>query len=102
MRVQLSLLLAPTDYQHASGTIMALPLPIDPDFRKMCVEFWLDDIDDRLEMNRLNDAELSWKEANTIYLSLPAGFGDMALEDRIYEQRVKIDKRINATNENNF
>ena len=53
-------------------------------------------------MNRLNDAELSWKEANTIYLSLPAGFGDMALEDRIYEQRVKIDKRINATNENNF
>ncbi len=81
---------------------MALPLPTDPDFRKMCVEFWLDDTDDRLEMNRLNDAELSWKEANAIYLSLPAGFGDMALEDRIYEQRVKIDKRINATNENNF
>jgi hypothetical protein len=102
MRVQLPLLLTSADYQHASSTVMALPLPIDPDFRKMCVEFWLDDIDDRLEMNRLNDAELSWKEANTIYLSLPAGFGNMVLEDRIYEQRVKLDKRINATNENNF
>jgi hypothetical protein len=81
---------------------MALPLPIDPDFRKMCVEFWLDDIDDRIEMGRLNDAELSWKEANTIYLSLPAGFGDTVLEDRIYEQRVKIDNLTHITNENNF
>ena len=81
---------------------MALPLPADPDFRKMCVEFWLDDIDDRIEMGRLNDAELSWKEANTIYLSLPAGFGDMVLEDRIYEQRVKIDNLTHITNENNF
>ncbi len=81
---------------------MALPLPIDPDFRKMCVEFWLDDIDDRLEMDRFEDAELSWKEANTIYLSLPAGFGDMVLEDRIYEQRVKLDNLTHITNENNF
>jgi hypothetical protein len=68
----------------------------------MCVEFWLDDIDDRLEMNRLDDAELSWGEANAIYLSLPAGCGDMGLEDKIYQQRVKIDKRIIATNENNL
>jgi hypothetical protein len=81
---------------------MALPLPTDPDFRKMCVEFWLDDIDDRIEMGRLGDAEISWKEANTIYLSLPAGFGDMALEDRIYEQRVKLDKRIHTNNENHL
>jgi hypothetical protein len=81
---------------------MALPLPIDPDFRKMCVEFWLEDIDDRIEMNRLEDAELSWKEANAIYLSLPAGFGDMVLEDRIYEQRVKLDNLTHITNENNL
>jgi len=81
---------------------MALPLPIDPDFRKMCVEFWLDDIDDRLEMGRFEDAELSWKEANAIYLSLPAGFGDMVLEDRIYEQRVKLDHLTHITNENNL
>ena len=81
---------------------MAFPLPADPDFRKMCVEFWLDDVDDRLEINRLSDAELSWKEANTIYLSLPAGCGDMALEDKIYEQRVKIDNFTLATNENSL
>lgn len=81
---------------------MALPLPVDPDFRKMCAKFWLDDIDDRIEMGRLNDAELSWKEANAIYLSLPAGFGDMVLEDRIYEQRVKLDNLTHITNENNL
>jgi hypothetical protein len=75
---------------------MALPLPIDPDFRKACVGFWLDDVDDRLEMSRFEDAELSWKEANAIYLSLPAGFGDMALEGRIYKQRVKLDKLTNS------
>jgi hypothetical protein len=71
---------------------MAFPLPADPDFRKICVEFWLDDVDDRIELGRFVDAEFSWKEANTIYLSLPAGFGDMSLEDRIYEQRVKLDQ----------
>jgi hypothetical protein len=70
---------------------MALPLPADSDFRKMCVGFWLDDIDDRIEMNLLSDAELSWKEANTIYLSLPPGCGDLDLENRIYSQRVKLD-----------
>ena len=70
---------------------MALPLPADPDFRKMCVGFWLDDVDDRIELGHFGDAELSWREANTIYLSLPAGFGDMVLEDRIHEQRVKLD-----------
>ena len=70
---------------------MAFPLPADPDFRKAVVEFWLDDIDDRLEFNRVKDAETSWKEANTLYLSLPAGCGDMDLEDRLYQQRVKLD-----------
>ena len=81
---------------------MAFPLPIDPDFRKTCVEFWLDDIDDRLKLGDHASAELSWKEANGIYLSLPAGFGDMALEDRIYAQRVKLDNLTHVTNENNF
>jgi hypothetical protein len=81
---------------------MALPLPADPDFRKLCVEFWLDDIDDRIELNRVNDAEMSWKEANTIYLSLPPGCGDPQLEERIFQQRVKIDNLTYTTNENNF
>jgi len=80
---------------------MALPLPADADFRKHCVGFWLDDVDDRLEIGRVEDAEFSWKEANSIYLSLPPGHGDLALEGRLTQQRVKLDKRISATNENN-
>lgn len=81
---------------------MPFPLPSDPEFRKVCVKFWLDDIDDRLSSNRLDDAEFSWKEANAIYLSIPAGFGDLDLENQIYAQRVKIDKLIHATNENHL
>ena len=75
---------------------MTFPLPADPDFRKLCVSFWLDDVEDRLKDNRLSDAELSWKEANGIYLSLPPGFGDMALEDRLFQQRVKLSKLQNS------
>jgi hypothetical protein len=71
---------------------MTLPLPIDPDFRKTCVGFWLDDVEDRLEVERLEDAELSWKEANSLYLTLPPGCGDLVLEDRLFQMRVKLDK----------
>jgi hypothetical protein len=80
---------------------MAFPLPLDPNFRKTCVEFWLDDIDDRIELNRLDDAELSWREANNLYLSLPPGHGNEDLESRIYQNRVKIDNLSHLTNENN-
>jgi len=81
---------------------MAFPLPKDPDFRKVCVEFWLDEIDDRLEMNQPENAELAWKEANGIYLSLAPGTGDPSLEERIFQQRVKLDNLTYTTNENNF
>jgi len=81
---------------------MAFPLPADPAYRKLVVTFWLDDIDDRLKANRLQDAETSWKIANEIYLSLPPGNGDMEIEDWLYSQRVKINKRFQATNENNL
>jgi hypothetical protein len=81
---------------------MTLPLPADADFRKLCVGFWLDDVDDRLELGRVEDAEFSWKEANGIYLSLPPGSGDFALEDRLTQQRVKINNFTFTTNENNF
>ena len=81
---------------------MAFPLPADPAYRKLVVTFWLDDIDDRLKANRLQDAEKSWKIANEIYLSLPPGNGDMEIEDWLYSQRVKINKRTQATNANNL
>jgi len=71
---------------------MPFPLPEDPEYRKLVVTFWLDDVDDRLSANRLQDAEKSWKIANDIYLSLPPGEGDLELEDWIFKQRVKIDK----------
>lgn len=81
---------------------MAFPLPECPDFRKLVVTFWLDDIDDRLETNRTRDAETSWKVANEIYQSLPPGHGDIDLEDRIFLQRVKLDNFSHPTNENNL
>ena len=81
---------------------MSFPLPIDPDFRKTCVEFWLEDVEDRLDSGNLQDAEFSWKEANAIYLSIPAGYGNMGLEDRIYDLRVKLDNFSQAINENNL
>jgi hypothetical protein len=81
---------------------MAFPLPECPEFRKLIVTFWLDDIDDRLKVNRVQDAEKSWKIANEIYQTLPPGNGDMAMEDRIFEQRVKLDNFYNATNANNL
>jgi hypothetical protein len=81
---------------------MSFPLPQDVDFIKEVVGFWLDDVDDRLQINQITDAEHSWRTANSLYLSLPAGYGDIELEDRIYERRVKLDNTYSITNENNL
>ena len=74
------------------GRLVAFPLPICPEYRKLVVTFWLDDIDDRLASNHVPDAEKSWKIASSIYLSLPPGEGDPEIEDWIFKQRVKLDK----------
>jgi hypothetical protein len=81
---------------------MAFPLPLDPAYRKLVVTFWLDDIDDRLKINRVEDAEASWKIANEIYLSLPPGSGDPEIENWLFAQRVKLDNFSIATNEDNL
>jgi hypothetical protein len=81
---------------------MAFPLPADPAYRKLVVTFWLDDIDDRLKINAVSDAEKSWKIANEIYLSLPPGTGDPDIESWLFAQRVKLDNTTLTTNENNF
>lgn len=70
---------------------MAFPLPIDPDFRKEVIRSWIEDCYDRLEQQRKEDAKLSWKIANTLYLSLPPGSGDLSIEDALMEIRVKLD-----------
>jgi hypothetical protein len=81
---------------------MSFPLPQDVDFIKEVVGFWLDDVDDRLQINQLKDAEHSWRTANDLYLCLPAGCGSMEIEDRIYQKRVKLDHIYSTTNENNL
>ena len=70
---------------------MPFPLPIDPGYRRQVVQFWLDDVDDRVETKDFKSAEISWKSANDIYLSLPAGEGDENLEDALVQARVKLD-----------
>lgn len=81
---------------------MVFPLPKCPEYRKLMVTFWLDDIDDRLRTNHKRDAEKSWKIANEIYLSLPPGKGDPEIENWLFAQRVKLDYITNTTNENNL
>ena len=74
---------------------MPFPLPVDPDFRRQVVQFWLEDVEDRLELLDLDSAEKSWKLANDIYLSLPAGEGDESLESSLVQARVKLDHNHN-------
>jgi hypothetical protein len=71
---------------------MAFPLPLDPEFRRETIDFWLTDVEDRLELGNPEDAEVSWKIANALYLNLPPGEGTLELEARIYGQRVKLSK----------
>lgn len=73
---------------------MPFPLPLDPKFRLEAVESWLDDIEERLSISDYQGAHESWKIANSLYLSLPPGFGDRVLEDLLFRLRVKIDQRL--------
>jgi len=81
---------------------MPFPLPLDPVFRKEITWIWIHDIGDRLKLNDVEGANASWKIANEIYLSLPPGTGSPAIEDRLFQQRVKLDNVLHPTNENNL
>jgi hypothetical protein len=72
---------------------MPFPLPLDPKFRLEVTEAWLDDIEERLSISDHQGADRSWKIANSIYLSLPPGYGDPGLEDRLYRMRVKLNQQ---------
>jgi hypothetical protein len=72
---------------------MAFPLSADPEYRKLVVLFWIDDIDDRLSINQVQDAEKSWRIAQDIYLSLPPGGGSEEIESALMRARVKLNKR---------
>jgi hypothetical protein len=81
---------------------MSFPLPRDTDFIKEVVGFWIDDVDDRIQINQLKEAEHSWLTARDLYLCLPPGTGDEDLESRISATRVKLDNVTNKTNENSL
>ena len=81
---------------------MAFPLPIDNDFRIFTIKGWLDDVDDRLDLDRTKDAIISFGIARDLYLKLPGGVFDQALEDRMIATQGKIDQTHFLTNENNF
>ena len=65
---------------------MPFPLPLDPA--------------DRLEFG-LSEAEVSWKIAQEIYLTLPPGCGCEEIESALFLARVKLDNLTYTTNENN-
>ena len=81
--------------------MMAFPLPLDPEYRRNLVWDWIGDVTDRL-LTDPGNAEVSWKIANEIYLSLPPGEGCEELESALMLARVKLDKITYTTNENNF
>ena len=71
---------------------MPFPLPLDPDFRKEVIKSWIEDVHDRIKLGDRESAELSWKIANSLFVSLPAGQGDFSLENKLIESRVKLDQ----------
>ena len=76
---------------------MPFPLPIDDAFRIMTIQGWLDDVDDRLALGRIEDAVISFGIARDLYLKLPGNVFDQALEDRVIAAQGKI----NQTNSSN-
>lgn len=71
---------------------MPFPLPICPEFRVDLAHSWLDDVDDRLELNDVPGAEASWREAAYLVIKMEPGCCPSTLEDRLVEYRVKLDK----------
>lgn len=72
---------------------MAFPLPLDPHYRIEIIEWWLEDVDDRLELGLVDDAVISFGIARDLYLKLPGNVFDQALEDRVIAAQGKIDSQ---------
>lgn len=72
---------------------MAFPLPRDPKFILEVVEAWIEDIDERLNLNDLKGANESWRTATKLFLSLPPGSSCLQTETKLFEQRVKLDRQ---------
>jgi hypothetical protein len=77
---------------------MAFPLPIDDDFRIETINGWLDDVDDRLALGRIDDAVISFGIARDLYLKLPGNVFNQTLEDRVIAAQGKINQ-IHSSNQ---
>jgi hypothetical protein len=71
---------------------MPFPLPNDIQFRQEVIQAWLEDINDRIELGQIDQAELSWKQATGLYLKLGHEGYRKDLDDQIVEARVKLDR----------
>ena len=75
---------------------MPFPLPIDVNHRIAVINWWLDDVDYRLSLDRTQEAIESFELARDMYLKLPGGTNDQALEDRIVVSQGKINQTNSA------
>ena len=71
---------------------MVFPLPLDPHYRIEIIEWWLEDVYDRLELGLVDDAAISFRIARDLYLKLPGNVFDQALEDWVIAAQGKIDE----------
>jgi len=71
---------------------MVFPLPLDSYHRIQIIQWWLEDVDDRLELGLVDDAAISFRIARDLYLKLPGNVFDQALEDRVIAAQGKIDE----------
>ena len=71
---------------------MPFPLPIDEQFRVEVINMWLDDVDDRLALGSVEDADLSYRIARNLYLKLPGSAYDQDLENRVVAAQGKINQ----------
>ena len=76
---------------------MPFPLPLDSYYRIQIIQWWLEDVDDRLALGRVEDAVISFGIARDLYLKLPCNVFYQALEDRV----VAAQGKINQTNSPN-
>lgn len=66
------------------------PLPKDPEFIKEVVRSWIEDVDDRVSIGDEHGASLSLRTAETLYLSLPPGYGDDSIESSIVNAKHRL------------
>ena len=71
---------------------MPFPLPVDPYHRIQIIQWWLEDVDERLELGLVDDAVISFRIARDLYLKLQGNAFSQELEDSVIATQGKIDR----------